>query len=297
MLGQFLKHLVVHTPFEGLAQRVQHALSLPRRARHPELSSIHEEPRFIESACRMLLRPESNAVDIGAHLGSQLGRFVDLARFGRHLAFEPVPYKARWLRRKFPNVDVRELALHEAEGRQTFFVNESRPGYSGLRRHEAGNDVLREITVDQHRLDEVVDPSLDIDLIKIDVEGAELFVLRGATRLLDRCRPTLLFESTKTGLATWQLTPDAMYTFLRDQGYRIYLPRAFVCGGTPLDQDEFAVAHEYPFRAFNFIGVAKDRPLGRQRKTSRRGEAAQQPVMNVAESSVRHHHDYVAGIR
>jgi FkbM family methyltransferase len=266
MLGQYLKHLVVNTPIEGFAHRVQHALTLPRRARNPELSSIHEEPGFIESACRMLLRPESNTVDIGAHLGSQLGRFVDLARFGSHLAFEPVPYKARWLRRKFPRVDVRELALHEVEGRQTFFVNESRPGYSGLRPHLAGTDVLREITVEQQRLDEVVDPSSEIDLIKIDVEGAELFVLRGAAKLLTRCRPTLLFESTMSALATWHLTPDAMFTFLRDHGYRVYLPRSFVCGGAPLDQDEFAVAHEYPFRAFNFIGVAEDRPLGRRRK-------------------------------
>jgi FkbM family methyltransferase len=267
MLGQYLKHLVVHTPIEGLAQHLQHALTLPRRARYPELISIHEEPRFIDIAVRMLLRPESNAIDIGAHLGSQLGLFVDVARLGHHLAIEPVPYKARWLRRKFPNVDVRELALHEAEGRQTFFINESRPGYSGLRPHEAGRDVLREIVVEQQRLDEVVDESADIDLIKIDVEGAELFVLRGATRLLARCRSSLLFESTKSGLATWNLTPDVLYSFLRDQGYRIYLPRSFVCGGTSLDQDEFAVAHDYPFRAFNFIGIAEDRPLGRRRET------------------------------
>jgi FkbM family methyltransferase len=297
MLGQYLKHLVVHTPIETLAHRVQHALTLPRRAKNPELSSIHEEPRFIETACRMLLRPESNAIDIGAHLGSQLGRFVDLARYGRHLAIEPVPYKARWLRRKFPKVEVRELALHEYEGHQTFFVNESRPGYSGLRPHLAGNDVLREITVVQQRLDDVVDPSLDVDLIKIDVEGAELFALRGATRLLARCRPTLLFESTKSALDTWNLTPDTLFTFLREQGYRIYLPRSFVCGGAPLDQDEFAVAHEYPFRAFNFIGIAEDRPLGRRREASLGRQPAQQAIMDVAERSVRHRHNHVAGLR
>lgn len=265
MLTLYLKHLLVHTPIERLAFGIQNTLMIPERVRHPELAAIHDEPRYIDTACRMLLRPDSNAVDIGAHLGAQLATFVSLARLGKHIAFEPVPFKARWLRRKFPKVEVRELALHETSGKRTFFVNVSRPGYSGLRPHQALRDVVQEITVEQQRLDDVVGDRAEIDLIKIDVEGAELFALKGATRLLARCRPTLVFESTQSGLATWNLTPDNLYTFLRDLGYRVYLPRTFVNGGNPLDQDEFAVSHQYPFRALNFIGVAQDRPLGRRR--------------------------------
>jgi hypothetical protein len=138
-----------------------------------------------------------------------------------------------------------------------------------LRAHRGkGRDEIREITVEQKRLDSVISEDLDIDLIKVDVEGAELFALRGATRLLARCRPTLLFESTLSGLEVWNLSPDALFDFLRDQGYRVFLPRMFVNSNTALERDEFAVAHEYPFRAFNFIAVANDRPLGRRRRVA-----------------------------
>lgn len=264
MLTQYIKHLIVHTPLEAAAQQLQHGLQGLRRWSHPELISIHEEPRWVDHACRLVLRPDSNTIDIGAHLGTQLGRFVDLAPLGHHMAFEPVPHKARWLRRKFPSVEVHELALHETSSVQRFFVNETAPGYSGLRRHQRTHDNVREITVTQHRLDDVIDHTRPVDLVKLDVEGAELFVLRGATRLLSRHQPTLLFEPTLSALAAWELTPSTLFGLLEQHGYRVYLPRVFVNGGSPLSSGEFAASHEYPFRAFNFVAVGKDRPLGRR---------------------------------
>lgn len=266
MLSLYLRHLVIRTPIEGLMQRVKGVLTVPRRMQHPELRAIFDEGKFVEEACRMILTSDANTIDIGAHLGSQLSLQVHLAHRGRHMAFEPVPQKARWLRQKFPEVDVREVALHqEASSHHDFFVNASRPGYSGLRKHDAADDDVYRITVQQQSLDEVLGDAPDIDFIKIDVEGGELFVLKGAVRVLARCKPTLLFESTSSGLSAWGLSPDDLFQFLTEQGYRIFLPRAFVAAGRPLERDEFAAAHQYPFWAFNFIAVAKERPLGRKR--------------------------------
>jgi FkbM family methyltransferase len=227
---------------------------------------IHEESHFINQACRLLLRPDSNTVDVGAHLGSQLGVFVRLAPQGRHVAFEPVPYKAQWLRRKFPEVDVRTVALQQSVGESGFFMNITRPGYSGLRLHagQGEGDELEQITVVCAALDDALDIDSAVDLIKIDVEGAELSVLKGARRVLAQWHPSLVFESTQSGLAAWDLHPDDLFTLLSELGYRVYLPRAFVCNGRALDQEEFAAAHVYPFRAFNFIAVAQQRPLGRR---------------------------------
>ena len=216
----------------------------------------------------MILTSEANTIDIGAHLGSQLSLQVRLAHRGRHMAFEPVPQKARWLRQKFPEVDVREVALHERASRNEFFVNTARPGYSGLRPHEAKEGDFYRITVQQQSLDDVLGDSAEIDFIKIDVEGGELFVLKGAVGVLARCKPTLLFESTSSGLQAWGLCPDDLFQFLNEHGYRIYLPRSFVSAGRALEREEFAAAHEYPFWAFNFIAVADERPLGRKRVTS-----------------------------
>jgi FkbM family methyltransferase len=264
MLSLYLRHLAIRTPVEGLMQRVKHVLSVPRRLRHPELRAMFDEGKFVEEACRMILTSDANTIDIGAHLGSQLNLQVQLAHRGRHMAFEPVPQKARWLRRKFPEVDVREVALHEEASRKDFFVNTARPGYSGLRQHEATDAEVYRITVEQQSLDDALGDSAEIDFIKIDVEGGELFVLKGAVGVLARCKPTLLFESTASGLAAWNLCPDDLFQFLTEQGYRIFLPRTFVSAGRALDRDEFAAAHQYPFWALNFIAVAKERPLGRR---------------------------------
>jgi FkbM family methyltransferase len=264
MLSLYLRHLAIRTPIEGLMQRVKGVMSVPRRLQHPELRAIFDEGKFVEEACRMILTSDANTIDIGAHLGSQLSLQVQLAHRGHHMAFEPVPQKARWLRQKFPEVDVREVALSAEASRKDFFVNTARPGYSGLRKHEASDAEVYRITVEQQSLDEVLGDEAEIDFIKIDVEGGELFVLKGAVRVLARCKPTLLFESTSSGLNAWNLSPDDLFQFLTEQGYRIFLPRAFVSAGRALDRDEFAAAHQYPFWAFNFIAVAKERPLGRK---------------------------------
>jgi FkbM family methyltransferase len=268
MLGQYLKHLLIHTPFEGVARGLRDVLSTPSRFSHRELEAIREEERYVAQACRMILTPQSNTIDVGAHLGSQLGVLVDLAPEGHHIAFEPVPHKARWLRRKFPRVDVREAALHNGSQRSEFFVNTSQPGYSGLRPHKAQDDVLERIVVQQCSLDEAIGPNRDIDFIKIDVEGGELCVLQGASELIERCRPTLLFESTRSGTSAWNVTPDELFEFLHVRGYSVFFPRAFVCNGAALTEAEFVEAHEYPFRALNFIAVAHERPLGRRLRRS-----------------------------
>jgi FkbM family methyltransferase len=265
MLGLYLRHLAIRTPIEGLMHRIKRVLGKVQGLQHPELAAILDEAQFVDEACRMILTADANTIDIGAHLGSQLGLQVRLASRGRHIAFEPVPQKARWLRKKFPEVDVREVALHLEAKRNDFFVNSTRSGYSGLRKHEADSDLVYRITVQQQVLDAALGPDADIDFIKIDVEGAELFVLQGAVDVLTRCRPTLLFESTSSGLAAWGLNSDALFEFLTEHGYQIYLPRAFVATGRALERDEFAVAHQYPFWAFNFFAVAKERPLGRKR--------------------------------
>ena len=52
-------------------------------------------------------------MDIGCHIGSMLSTILRLAPRGQHWAFEPTPSKAAWLRAKFPEVEVREMALTE----------------------------------------------------------------------------------------------------------------------------------------------------------------------------------------
>ena len=69
-------------------------------------------------------------------------------------------------------------------------------------------------------LDNIIDASShqDISLIHVDVEGFENKVLRGAEAIIDRCRPTILFEQH---IAKEEITPIA--DFLRAKGYTIFM--------------------------------------------------------------------------
>ena len=274
MLTQYLKHLVMRTPVETVLKQARQAVNRARLLGRPELDAIHNEGSYVERACRLLLTPESNTIDVGAHLGSQLALFLRLAAQGKHMAFEPVPHKARWLRRKFLQVDVRQTALCESTHKRNFYVNVTNPGYSGLRPHAFDGDVVQEFAIEPSTLDSVVPLDHRVDLIKIDVEGAELSVLRGAVQLLARCRPTLVFESTRSALGAHGVAPEDMFQFLEQNDYEVYLPRAFICFGRALDEDEFLEAHEYPFLAFNFIACAKERPFGRRLCGRARGDVA-----------------------
>jgi FkbM family methyltransferase len=145
------------------------------------------------------LDADANCVDIGANRGSVLEMITARAPRGHHHAFEPLPHRAAELREAFPDVVVHELALTDAPGPVRYTVVEADrvDGYSGITEHlrELPKDwSTHEITVAAARLDDVLPADYVPRFVKIDVEGAELGVLRGAERILRDHRPILFIE-------------------------------------------------------------------------------------------------------
>jgi FkbM family methyltransferase len=253
MFPLYWKHLLIRTPFEQPAKRLQHFLKRWRVLRHPGLRAVYDEERDIDRLFEAVIRPDSNCVDVGAHIGSTLSAIIGLAPRGKHLAFEPVPRKAAWLRRKFPEVDVRNVALADTTG-SVRFGEDSRSAFSSIL--PAGPPRRGEFTVPCDRLDNIVDPDRRADFLKVDVEGAELMVLRGATGVLQRDHPVILFESGPGGAEKFGLTRDQLFTFLTgDMGYSIYLIGDYLRGAGPIDLPTFHECHTYPFRAFNYLAA------------------------------------------
>lgn len=257
-MNDHFKHLLVRTPLEKPALLVQDVMNLRHVILHPGLYRVQVETAAVRGCIRRLItNPDAHCIDVGAHLGSMLSLFMGLAPYGKHTAFEPMPEKAEWLRKKFPEVEVHAKALGAEPGHATFSVNLTQSGFSGLRPHGVGSARFTEIEVEIDRLDDLVPKERRIALLKVVVEGAELSVLQGAQRILRDSRPSLILESSASALKAWGITPRDVYDFLLDHRYSLRTPRGFLHGGPPLSFDDYTSAQTYPFEAFRFIATPR----------------------------------------
>jgi len=184
-----------------------------------------------------VLVPDSDCVDAGAHAGAVLEQMVKLAPHGRHVAWEPLPELAGRLRERFPGVEVRQAALSDRAGTRDFAHVTADPGWSGFvaRPSPAGGPV-ETISVRTERLDDALPSGVRPALVKIDVEGAEEEVLRGATATLAAHRPIVLFEHGLGSADHYGTTPEAIHDLLAGLGYAI----RGLDGEGPYDRDRFA---------------------------------------------------------
>ena len=193
---------------------------------------------------RRVLTANSHVADVGANAGTFLARVVRLAPNGRHVAFEPLPHLADALRRAFPHVSVHAAAVAETAGELEFAHVVRCPAFSGLKRRTdlPADEVVETIRVPVVALDVALPPDFPLTLLKIDVEGAELAVLRGAAGTLARCRPWVLFEHGLGGVATYGTTSAEVLAEFDRAGLCVWNLDDWLKGLPPLTADGFEAA-------------------------------------------------------
>ncbi len=209
-----------------------------------------------------LCKPNKIFVDIGAHIGSIISAVTYHDSTIKIIAVEAVPEKALNLRCKFPSVDVYEYAVGDPDDEEetvSFYVNTKQSGYSSLGYpNEKNKSNIVEITVPLVKLDKFV-PSKDVDIIKIDVEGAELGVLRGSVNTLNTNRPIVMFESGAMQYDGLEYTKEDMWDFLNDNDYGVFVPNRVAHNGVELSKDGFIESHFYPRRTTNYFAIPVER--------------------------------------
>jgi FkbM family methyltransferase len=196
--------------------QLRHAYQLLDRTARREAKD-HDHLRVLLAAA---LAPDANCIDVGAHSGGVLREVVRCAPKGRHIAYEPLPELAAALAREYPQVDVRAAALSDHDGEATFVHDRTEPMRSTLHAHAfTDHRHAAQITVRIERLDGALAADYVPALIKIDVEGTEAEVLRGAAETLRRHRPIVVFEHGGGGTSS----PAEVYAALTGgPGMRIY---------------------------------------------------------------------------
>jgi len=237
----------------------------------PEQGRNARDNRLAADIMARILRRDSVWVDIGTSTGDLLWHVLRHAPRGPHVAFEPIPENVALLRAKFPpSVTIHALALSDVPGEAEFQHVISNPGYSGLRRrvYPRPDEQVRSIRVPVARLDDILPAEQRVDAVKIDVEGAELQVLRGARRTLTTWHPYILFEHGRGAADCYGTQPEMLYDLLAGEyGYRIALPEVWLAGGAALDRDAFV--QQFGGDQCNYLAYATPGELHSNRDTAR----------------------------
>ena len=196
--------------------------------RNPELNIIKD-----------LVSKNQISIDVGANLG--LFTYF-MARHSKHVyAFEPNPYPLRNLKNVVDkNVTILPIALGSSNGKANLKIPRNIKGWSSngasLGDKDYGDGMLFEVQC--RKLDSL--KIENIGLIKIDVEGFETDVLKGAENIIKKQKPTMIIENEtiyKKG------STNVLFEAMREYGYEKY-----ICKQNKLEK----------FRNFSFEEHQKD---------------------------------------
>jgi len=201
------------------------------RRRPPE---IHYVNQMVER-----LRRHHVCLDVGAYIGYYTLLF---ARYGAQaVAFEPLPANLRVLRHnvtlnRLDNASIVDAAVGAEQGTVSLAAGPGIDSMASTRRAEGRRHQVRQVDLDSFCSEHGLEP----DVVKIDVEGAELEVLRGMQHVLAARRPLLFLEVHTACVA--EADVDAAFVALRGLSYRIYSWREDVePGGFGFWRDRFEV--------------------------------------------------------
>lgn len=196
------------------------------------------------------LKPGDTVIDIGAHIGLYSVFFAKTTK-GKIFSFEPTPGTASVLRKTVKinncqkNVQVFQAAIAEKQGLATFYADDAdvHTGNS-LVALELGNDSKRKgayqvpvMSVDQVRQEN----NITINFLKIDAEGVELDVLKGARNTFLTDRPKGILGLHPFAYANKQETLSAIWELLHE--YKLIIQE----DGKIISKEQFCNREEWVY--------------------------------------------------
>ena len=188
------------------------------------------EPAVSQQLIQALKRSASPiCLDVGANIGLITLNVLAEVPDTRVIAFEPGPHQAGLFQetinanRLDDRVSIVRSALGREAGSASFAIHRSRhaSGDGFYDTHRAGRTNTIEVPV--MTLDDWWDSAGKprVDAIKVDTEGAELWVLQGGERMLHDCHPSVVFELHPQNLRVYPYDAINVVGFLEQCGYAV----------------------------------------------------------------------------
>ena len=157
-----------------------------------------KDPHFVKYESRFreyfldVMSKKRTFIDVGANIGTWSRTMCH--RFDNVIAFEPAPQNIMAFKKNldgYCNVKLIEKGLSDTtQSNVRFYLNDVNCGHIAIKKtdiEEQGDFFANITTLDNFNYD-------NVDLIKIDVEGDEFKVLKGAEETIKRCRPYIIIE-------------------------------------------------------------------------------------------------------
>lgn len=162
--------------------------------------------------------------DIGANIGWYCAHMAAADPTAHVVAFEPVPSSFSWLRKTIErnglnNVVAECLAIMDRPGIYEIFVDPTISGAASAHPTVYIEDSCP-VSVDAITLDSyAAEHGLRFDAVKLDVEGGELAVLRGADYVLANHRPMIFLEMLRRHARAFGYHPNDIIALMRSLNY------------------------------------------------------------------------------
>ncbi len=182
---------------------------------------------FETGVFRSLVKPGMNVVDIGAHIGYySLIAAKQVGPAGKVFSFEPEPKNFNLLSKNArangsKNIMTLNTALSDTSGTRELYLEKYNKGHHSFAKNPHSKEV---ITVKTETLDEALKQfgSAKIDVLKIDVEGAEPVVLRGMKETIRQSPNMIIFtEVYPRSMAKMGESAEAYLSELASLGFSL----------------------------------------------------------------------------
>lgn len=170
-----------------------------------------------------LIEPSFNVLDIGANYGWYALHIAKQSPNAAIFSFEPIPSTFKCLNENVAlnnvsNIETLNFGLSDKEGKFNFFYDSSLSVNASLA-NVSGNSNIEEVVCNVKTLDEYWLEQKQIDFIKCDIEGAELFALKGGAKSIQKFKPIIFCEMLRKWTAKFNYHPNDIIAFLKEIGY------------------------------------------------------------------------------